>query len=141
VLILSFKKASLKEKHTMRVFMNKTSVIIMLFLIASFSSQGIAFSAETSGNAALAQGKTLYENKCADCHGTTGKGNGPSSKKLGVTPGDLTSPETWKGNAPERIRGIIEDGSGAMPPVEVSPGEASAIVEYMSRTFRSQDKK
>jgi cytochrome c oxidase cbb3-type subunit 2 len=36
-------------------------------------------------------GKTIYDVRCADCHGATGKGDGPASSLLRVRPRDLTS--------------------------------------------------
>ena len=41
--------------------MDKKPGIIMLFLITLFSFHGLVFSAETAGNTALTQGKTLLE--------------------------------------------------------------------------------
>ena len=35
-------------------------------------------------------GKTIYEARCADCHGVTGKGDGPASSLLRVRPRDFT---------------------------------------------------
>jgi len=35
-------------------------------------------------------GRTIYEARCADCHGVTGKGDGPASGMLRVRPRDFT---------------------------------------------------
>jgi mono/diheme cytochrome c family protein len=46
------------------------------------------------GDGAYAQsaefGKSGYLRSCATCHGTTGKGDGPTAKSLKVPPADLT---------------------------------------------------
>jgi len=39
----------------------------------------------------LAEGKTLYQKKCAVCHGTEGKGDGPATYLLYPKPRDLTT--------------------------------------------------
>ena len=123
----------------MTIFRENVLRMIMVLSMVSFSFQML--SPGTSAGAGADQGKTLYENKCAYCHGSRGLGDGPSSRKLGVNPNDLTSPAFWKGKAPEKIRSAIEDGYGAMPNVDVAPGETSAIIDYMSKTFRPQEKK
>lgn len=38
----------------------------------------------------LAQGKKIYEDKCAACHGATGKGDGPAAAVLNPKPANLT---------------------------------------------------
>ncbi len=111
----------------------------MVLSMVSFSFQMLFPATVTAAGAD--QGKVLYENKCSYCHGSNGKGDGASSKKLGVSPSDLISWELWKDKAPGKIRSAIEDGYGAMPGVDVAPGETSAIIEYMSKTFRPQAKK
>jgi len=40
----------------------------------------------------LARGKQLYSHECADCHGATGKGDGPGASDLKATPADLSNP-------------------------------------------------
>jgi cytochrome c5 len=38
----------------------------------------------------LKAGKQLYEQDCASCHGSTGRGDGPAGKSLDPAPSDLT---------------------------------------------------
>jgi mono/diheme cytochrome c family protein len=38
----------------------------------------------------VSQGKVIYEEKCASCHGKSGKGNGPDAATLTTTPHDFT---------------------------------------------------
>ena len=40
----------------------------------------------------LARGKQLYTQECADCHGATGKGDGPGASDLKANPANLSSP-------------------------------------------------
>ncbi len=45
---------------------------------------------EPGGAAALARGRKAYEKgECAECHGTEGRGDGPSAKDLSIKPADL----------------------------------------------------
>jgi mono/diheme cytochrome c family protein len=54
---------------------------------------GVAVSAVTAqGKGDPKAGKVVYESaKCAVCHGTTGKGDGPQGQKLKDKPSDWTS--------------------------------------------------
>jgi mono/diheme cytochrome c family protein len=40
----------------------------------------------------IAAGKAVYSAQCAQCHGTTGKGDGCSAKDLSPSPADLSDP-------------------------------------------------
>ncbi len=40
--------------------------------------------------ATVAQGRKVYDENCALCHGPTGRGDGPGAKDLTVHPADLT---------------------------------------------------
>lgn len=46
-------------------------------------------------DASISAGKAMYQQECRACHGDLGKGDGPSAKDLGKTPGDLSSPKMW----------------------------------------------
>jgi len=39
----------------------------------------------------IATGKRIYQKECLDCHGPTGKGDGPGAADLKVKPADLTA--------------------------------------------------
>lgn len=44
----------------------------------------------------LRKGRQLYVAECQECHGATGKGDGPKSGELKVEVKDLNSPELFK---------------------------------------------
>lgn len=44
----------------------------------------------------IALGKKTYERHCLTCHGTKGKGDGPTASKLEKRPGDLSIPKLWE---------------------------------------------
>lgn len=66
-------------------------------------------------------GKTVYQARCAACHGAEAQG--------GVGP-------RLKGNpilkAPEAVREIVLQGRGQMPAVPLSEGELKALLDYLS---------
>ena len=61
----------------------------------------------------VAQGKTLYENNCVQCHGTNGDGKGWKAAELKKKPRDFTLPfEQWnysKGD-PKKIFEVLKVG-------------------------------
>lgn len=62
-------------------------------------------------SADAARGKTIYDQHCASCHGSTGKGDGAAAADLHPGPADFTDPfhARYYSDA-ARIR-IIEQGS------------------------------
>ncbi len=61
-----------------------------------------------------AEGRQLFAQVCASCHGVGGKGNGPRSAMLGGVP-DFTDPNFQLGHEDVRIKQVIKEGSGRMP--------------------------
>lgn len=65
-------------------------------------------------------GKTLYEAKCALCHGGDGKLGAAGAKDLtGLT------------SSVEEIKAVIINGKNSMPAADVTPEQAAAIAEYV----------
>jgi len=56
--------------------------------------------------------KQLYEKSCSNCHGPSGKGDGPASKMLKPPPADLGT--VLKGKADTDIAKIIKEGGKAL---------------------------
>lgn len=56
-----------------------------------------SFYASTQPYAApsIARGAPLYSPNCAECHGATGRGDGPLAEKLPIRPADLTEPHLF----------------------------------------------
>src|ERR1700747_825338 len=86
---------------------------LLALLTALLSSALLAVSAEQSGSkdkwtapateaqkknpvavndASLAAGQKVYLKRCVECHGKTGKGDGPDAADLGIHPANLSSP-------------------------------------------------
>ena len=79
---------------------------------------------------AIVHGAKLFAANCTACHGTEGRGDGPSAKALAVPPADLTAEHFWVHSDGELFWYISHgfkapDGSVTMPGFEgVLSGEA-----------------
>lgn len=82
------------------------------------------------------QGKALYEEKCASCHGTDGDGQGPLASVFNPVPADFRKPGFWQGNVNQKITKTVENGHGPMPAIDLSPSQIQAIIDYMSHNFK-----
>jgi mono/diheme cytochrome c family protein len=81
-------------------------------------------------------GKALYKEHCAKCHGADGKGNTKMGQRLGAK--DYSDPKTWEkmtdAAGTKAIREGLKDKDGKvlMKPTEgVSDADAKAVMEYM----------
>jgi mono/diheme cytochrome c family protein len=90
---------------------------------------------------ALKQGKQIYEDRCADCHGPKGKGDGPAAVDLDPKPGDLSKP-TLREQADGVLFWKISEGKKPMPPYKTKLSEEQRwqTVNYI-RTLAGPDKK
>ncbi len=68
---------------------------------------------------AEAQGRLLFQQYCATCHGDEGKGDGQNASNLNPAPPDLTAPKA----APDAVylRRVIAQGSAAVGRSPLSP--------------------
>lgn len=55
-------------------------------------------------------GKVVYAARCAFCHGTSGKGDGPAGAALKPPPTNFTSPDFWNSTGLETIKASVENG-------------------------------
>jgi mono/diheme cytochrome c family protein len=75
-------------------------------------------------------GKKLYGDRCALCHGSDGDGKGVIMQ---IAP---FGADFWKANDDAAISKAIVEGKGRMPAIPLSPEETKAVVEYMKSTFK-----
>jgi len=77
----------------------------------------------------LANGKAKYQEHCASCHGTEGKGDGPDAKDLTPKPRNHTD-----GNAMNRLRDnylftVIKSGGQTVGKSDQMPGWGSILTD------------
>jgi len=101
---------------------------------------GIAAMALATWSASAADGKALYADSCAKCHGADGKGDTKMGQKLGVK--DYSSAAVQDAlKDDDAIKAIKEgvkdkDGKTLMKGTDgISDDDAKALVAYM-RTFK-----
>lgn len=83
----------------------------------------------------LAQGKTLYAQQCATCHGPGGQGDGPAAAALNPKPRNFHVTDGWKNgrSLAEIFKTLTEGIPGTpMPPFSgLSPADRFALAHYV----------
>lgn len=76
------------------------------------------------------RGAIVYKSRCADCHGTDGKGDTTVGKSMHLR--SLASPDAQK-QSDKVLIAWISDGKGAMPAYkdELSAGQIKDLVAYI----------
>jgi len=89
----------------------------------------------------LALGRTVYEENCAACHGTSGRGDGEAGRDLNPRPVDLTRMTYRQGRMAGLIFYAVSEGGepygSAMPAFKdtLSETERWAVVAYVRRSL------
>ncbi|HWO40684.1 MAG TPA: cytochrome c [Candidatus Eisenbacteria bacterium] len=83
---------------------------------------------------------SIYAQRCASCHGLSGRGDGPLSASLPVSVPDFRT--TVEQRSTGQIRRIISNGKGLMPAFEpaLRPAEITDMVQmvrFLSREGRN----
>lgn len=95
------------------------------------------------GGAGGGEAKTIFTTRCATCHGTEGKGNGPAAITLTPKPRNYTDAAWQKSVTDDNLREIIVKGGAAvgksplMPPnpdLENKPDVVNGLVAIV-RSF------
>jgi len=90
--------------------------------------------------AARAEARKIWDDRCTNCHGPFGHGDGPGAKLLPVRPRNLAD-QHWQGEATDdRIRQVILEGGqvvgldsnmAANPDLRTKPEVVDALVEIV----------
>jgi mono/diheme cytochrome c family protein len=111
----------------------RTAIVFLalgLFLVLAVGGRPYPAAAQSD------RGKGIFEDRCAICHGSDGKGNGPAASSLSPSPTDFTNPGFWQGDVNAKITDTIENGKGPMPPVDLDSSQIKAVIDYMSQAFK-----
>jgi len=108
----------------------------MLLAAAIFSLFAFLVVASTAKAADLASAKKVFEERCAKCHGETGKGDGPKAKTLKKKPRDYTDKAEMSKITDEQLKKEILDGKKPMPAFRSKIDEKTVddLIAYV-RTF------
>ena len=83
----------------------------------------------------LAQGRHLYENSCASCHGASGRGDGPASRGMRPSPPAIGDAATMSDVLPATMYRIVSVGISGTPMTGyaggLTPEQRWNIVSYL----------
>ena len=75
---------------------------------------GVLLLCYSTAYADMEQGKRIYRENCAPCHGESGKGDGVGARSLPVRPADHTNPAAMTSRTDAFLRDVIAKGGKAM---------------------------
>ena len=108
--------------------LNKIQLSVVLFFVAA----AIVFALSATDSFAFndENGKKVYDEHCAQCHGDKGKPLTPDIPDLSRRTGGMVKPDM------ELLR-VINDGAGVMPGYRgiISDDDISDILEYIKFNF------
>jgi len=92
-------------------------------------------------DASLALGKKIYQRECLECHGKTGKGDGPEASELEKTVGDFTDPK-MREQSDGAIFWKISTGRRPMPGFKklLTDEKRWHVINYIRLAFNSPKK-
>jgi high-affinity iron transporter len=86
-----------------------------------------------------ADGRRIYGERCAACHGDAGGGDGPAAMALEPKPRNFRDAAFWRGRSVPQLRLVVRDGRPGtmMAPFRdvLSDEEIDAVVAYV-QSFR-----
>jgi cytochrome c oxidase cbb3-type subunit 3 len=73
------------------------------------------------------QGKKLYGQFCASCHGQSGKGDGPAAAALNPKPRDHTDKETMSKLSDDELLKVIKNGGASVGKSPLMPAWGASL--------------
>jgi mono/diheme cytochrome c family protein len=101
--------------------MTATRRVLALTMLAVLANSSSTFAADAVAPEIAAEAKTIYDARCALCHGASGKGDGVAAAGLAPQPRDLTSAEWQTSVTDEYVETIIKFGGSAVGKSAVMP--------------------
>lgn len=99
-------------------------------ILAIMAATLVSLALLASGTVQAADDKQLYEFYCAQCHGLTGKGDGPNvTKDFKTDPRNFTSAADMEKLSDADIKNVIMDGGAAVSKSELMPPWRATIAE------------
>jgi high-affinity iron transporter len=95
-----------------------------------------------STRAQLLEGEGLYTQRCADCHGIAGGGDGALARSLTKLPSEIGTVAWQVEHSDEEIAKVVQHGipGTAMPPAhDLTEAQAASVVAYV-RTLPTKDR-
>ncbi|MBF0368443.1 MAG: cytochrome c [Magnetococcales bacterium] len=105
-----------------------------------FAAALVTFGLLTASDVRAEDSEQVYQFYCAQCHGATGKGDGPNvTKDMPVTPRNFTNGAEMSKLTDDDMRNVIKDGGPAvskspiMPPWSqtITDAETEGLVAYL----------
>jgi mono/diheme cytochrome c family protein len=92
-----------------------------------------------AGDEAIAAGMSIYEDRCASCHGERGDGRGEKAEQLSIAPADFTDAHKMNTATDGELFWKISKGKRPMPAFKdkLSEQERWQLVDYI-RTFSAR---
>lgn len=79
---------------------------------------------------AVQRGRDLFHRDCEQCHGKSGRGDGPQSGSLSPRPADLAS-QSVQSQLDGALFWKMTEGRGMMPRASLSEGDKWSVVDFI----------
>jgi cbb3-type cytochrome c oxidase subunit III len=117
--------------------MKINSKIVSAILVTGFICVSFVINANAQGNSK--DGKKIYEQNCATCHGVKGKGDGVIGMSLNPKPRNFVEAKFKYGSTDKDLYKVISNGKGVMPPWKgtLNDKQINDVIAYV-RAFKGK---
>ena len=109
--------------------------IVAAVVLASSACGGPAGEPSAPAAGSTARGQSVYDLRCAPCHGMDGGGDGPAAVAITPKPRNFRDHDFWNGRTGQQLRLVVRQGKTGtlMPPFEgvLSDAEIDDVVAYV----------